>query len=116
MVVLAVLVSATISYAPRSVCQFLVVCGYHATVPAYSHVLCGIEREASGIPDRPDLSSFEFGSMCLASILNHVDACLSCEIAEFINSRWMPVKMHWHQCSRPRTYFCSGRARTQVYS
>src|SRR5207249_514993 len=65
-IVFAILVPATVSYAPCGIGHFLIIRCYDAPVTAYGHVLRRIEREASGITDRTDLSSFEFGAVSLA--------------------------------------------------
>src|SRR5207245_9937902 len=109
MIVFVVLVSAAISYAPCCIGQFLIVRSYHASVAAYGHVLCRIEREASGVSDRTDLSSLEFGAVCLASIFNQAEARFSRHVVEFINSRWVSVQLHWYQCSCRGTSVCPSR-------
>src|SRR5467141_4446590 len=116
MIVLAVLISATIPYAPCGVGQFLVVCGYHTTIAADGHVLCRIEGEASGITDGTDLLSSEFGSVCLARIFDKTQAGFSRDLTEFIYSRWESVKVHWRNCSSLGANLSPGLTRTQVYS
>src|SRR6266852_2991597 len=116
MIVFAVLVTAAISYAPSGIGQLLIVSGYHAAVAAYGHILCRIEREAPGLTDRADLSSFDFSAVCLACIFNQAEACLDRNVMEFINSRWMSVEVNWHQCSSFGAYLRPSLAWTQVYS
>src|SRR5256886_2947366 len=116
MVVFAVLVSTTISYAACYIGQFLVVCGYHSAVTAYGHVLCRIEGEASGFTDGTDPLSFEFSSMRLARIFDQAHASLIRNVMEFIYSRWVSVKVHWHYRPGLGANFCPSLLRTQVYS
>src|SRR5260370_33963222 len=116
MIVFAVLISATIPYAPCGVGQFLAVRGYHTTIAADGHVLCRIEGEASGITDGTDLLSPEFGPVRLARIFDKTQARFNRDLTEFIYSRRESVNVHWHYCSSLGANLSPGLTRTQVYS
>src|SRR5207244_8144744 len=68
-VVLAVLVSPTIPYAPRSLRELGIVGGDHSTVSTHGHILRGIEREASSLADRSDRFGSDLATASLARIL-----------------------------------------------
>src|SRR5947199_7772175 len=60
-VVLAVLVSAAIPYAPGCLCELRIVRGDHSTVSPHGHILRRIESEASRFANRADPFTSKLG-------------------------------------------------------
>src|SRR6266702_3675813 len=115
-VVLAVLVSPTIPYAPRSLRELGIVGGDHSAVSANGHVLRRIEREASRLTDRADPFTSKLSTVSLASILDEFEACLADDLEKLVHCGWMTVQVDGDKRTGLGTDLRSSLARTESYS
>src|SRR6266487_6041107 len=115
-VILAVLVSPTIPYAPRSLRELGIVGGDHSTVSTNGHILRRIEREAPRLAYRADPFTSKLGTVSLASILDEFEACLAGDLEKLVHCGWMTVQVDGDKRTGLWTDLRPSLTRTQIYS
>src|SRR5919107_4277071 len=87
--------SSNISHLHDRLVDLFVVCGYHSTVTANSHVFCGIKTKNCCLPNTTNSFSFAFGSMGLCCVFYYFYSFVLRQVFYSIHVTRMTIQMHW---------------------